>query len=379
MPKTVFQPNVNGFHFGNHFVNNILQLPIYGNVTTLGRCGGMSFAALDFFNAHLPVPAGTDQTFASTGSVPPDGSPLADYIYHRQLDSFLVPSAVKFVTWSVTPDGPSFLLRGVETWSKQDEFQKVRTAVDAGKPSPLGLIVATDLTGLAHNHQVVAYGYELDLVGNPASVYIYDNNHPDQEVTLTLDSNGSGWQESTGEHWRGFFMQDYTPAAPPAVLEAAAAPVSKDLTERLIASPDTGAQTKPVVAEQPQSFVVTFDTIRFDGDEQLLGKGRVALNLMVNGKSARWPRSGARVVIAGENCEVGKSLMAVVSGDDSLSVQVNAVETLLGDVQIADNDTPVAALRHEFTRAEGWGKGRHKDVVSGLGGYTIKYTIKPRK
>ena len=170
------------------------------------------------FFAHKTIPSGTNQDFAATGSVPPDGTPLADYIYRRQIDSFLTISASKFVTWSLTPDGPSFLLRGIDRWTRQDEYTKLRSAVDAGKPVPLGLIVATDLSGLPHNHQVVAYGYDLDAAGNPSIVYIYDNNHPDEDVTLTARTDGPGWIQSTGEKWRGFFIQDYIPQTPPAVL-----------------------------------------------------------------------------------------------------------------------------------------------------------------
>ena len=365
MSKTNFIPQVNGFHFGNHFVNNILQLPVYGQITSLGRCGGMSYAALDFYNTHRSVPPSTDQDFASTGSVPPDGTPLADYIYRRQLDSFLVPSAVKFITWSVTPDGSSFLLRGVESWTKQDEFAKLRAAVDAGKPVPLGLIVATDLSGLPHNHQVVAYGYDVDAAGNLSRVELYDNNHPNEDVTLTPESNGPGWRESTGERWRGFFIQDYIAQQPPSTITAG--PPAGPVVEKALLP----VQTKP--------FIVTFDSIRFDGDKHLKNKGRVALTFSVNGAQVRWPRSGVRIVKAGQSYDIAKSLAVDLSPDDRLTVRVSASDALLGDVLIGDNDAPGAVLTQEFSQSEGWGKGRHKSsAVGAAGGYTVKYTIKPR-
>jgi hypothetical protein len=366
MAKTDFAPKLNGFHFGNYFVNNILQIPVYGQITSLGRCGGMSFSALDFYFAHQMVPRSTNQDFAATGSVPPDGTPLADYIYRRQIDSFLTPSAAKFVTWSVTPDGPSFLLRGVDSWTKQDEYPKLRMAIDAGKPVPLGLVVATDLSGLPHNHQVVAYGYDLDATGKPSIVYIYDNNHPDQEVTLTARTDSPGWAESTGEQWRGFFIQDYTPQSPPAALITA--PVLETAVE------------KSLLPATVQPVTVTFDTIRFNGDEQLLAKGRVALTFSVNDVAVRWPRSGTRIVKADQLYDINKSLEVEVQSDAKLVVKVRASEELLDSVHIVDNDVPGSLFAHEYGSAKNWGKGRHKENVEAVaGGYTVKYTIKPHK
>src|SRR6478752_5079889 len=51
MPDTRFDPAVNGFHFVNTYLNYFVP-----GVTTGGRCGGMSYAALDFFFAGQPVP-----------------------------------------------------------------------------------------------------------------------------------------------------------------------------------------------------------------------------------------------------------------------------------------------------------------------------------
>ena len=366
MAKTDFTPTLNGFHFGNYFVNNILQVPVYGQISSLGRCGGMSFSALDFYFTHHMIPRSTNQDFAASGSVPPDGTPLADYIYRRQIDSFLTASAAKFITWSVTPDGPSFLLRGVDSWTKQDEYTKLRMAIDAGKPVPLGLVVATDLSGLPHNHQVVAYGYDLDAAGKPSIVHIYDNNHPDEEVTLTARSAGSGWIESTGEQWRGFFVQDYVSQPPPAMLITA--PV-----------PETAVE-KSLLPAKAQPVVVTFDTIRFNGDEQLLAKGRVALTLSVNDVSIRWPRSGTRIVKADQLYDIDKSLEVEVQPDAKLVVMVRASEGLLDNVQIVDNDVPGSLFMREYGSAENWGKGRHKESMEAVaGGYTVKYTVKPRK
>ncbi len=382
MPQTDFRPALNGFHFGNHFVNHVLRLPAYGSVTTLGRCGGMSYAALDYYAARLDVPAGADQDFAVTGGVPPDGTTLADYIYRRQLDSFLVPSAVKFITWSLSPDRPSGLLRGVGAWTK-DEFARLRAAVDVGRPVPLGLIVASDLTGLGHNHQVVAWGYSLDATGAPASVSVYDNNHPGQDVALTPDPAGTGWLETTGERWRGFFVQDYTPQWPPA-----------SSTARAIRSTGSVGVPRPT---RRKTFVVTFSAVQLDGDGWL-PDGRVALTCTVNGRTTRWPHSGTRRVRAGTSYVVNRTLTVALAPEEPLTVQVNVDRPALTPVPTGGPGyRPVGApegalagdggssthltLRRALATGGSWRRGVLREGVSGSGsgmGCTIKYAIRPR-
>jgi hypothetical protein len=90
---TSFEAQRHGFHFANNFTNHILT--VLGNsITTYGRCGGMAWASLDYFNSQLVVPthissassfAGGREDFASSNGVPHDGSVLADYIYSRLL------------------------------------------------------------------------------------------------------------------------------------------------------------------------------------------------------------------------------------------------------------------------------------------------------
>src|SRR5699024_3873916 len=80
--------------FPNTFTNSIWSgsiPPFIGrkfSIATSGRCGGMAFASLDFFHLKTPVPTPSPKDFASS-NVPPDGHPLADYIYTRQLHSML--------------------------------------------------------------------------------------------------------------------------------------------------------------------------------------------------------------------------------------------------------------------------------------------------
>jgi hypothetical protein len=92
--------------------------------------------------------------------------------------------------------------------SVQDEWPLVTAKIDAGEPSPIGLLA--DSLDPTQGHQVVATGYE----NNPQSITIYDSNHPDIPVTLTLDAAASLIRASTGENWIGFFLETYTSAAP---------------------------------------------------------------------------------------------------------------------------------------------------------------------
>ena len=81
---TKFNPSIHGFHFANEFENKFIDKTIFGKqfkVSTDGRCGGMAFAALDYyFSTMMPIPSYTSNDFQSSGRVPPDGHPLEVYI-----------------------------------------------------------------------------------------------------------------------------------------------------------------------------------------------------------------------------------------------------------------------------------------------------------
>jgi hypothetical protein len=214
MPRTGFTPQQHGFHFDNDFVNKVATLPGFGNIETSGRCGGMAYAALDFYFAGIPVPADT--------ILPPDGNPLADYIYRRLMDSFLTPSAVQFVSWTLHADHATWFFKGVMRWTREDQLPRLRDAIDAGRPVALGLVGARDLAHVgSQNHQVVAYGYDVDELTQATRIYLHDNNSHDQEVVLTSDPGNPLVDASNrAEPWRGFFLQGYSPVAPPAELTA---------------------------------------------------------------------------------------------------------------------------------------------------------------
>jgi hypothetical protein len=235
LSKTGFIPSKHGFHFPNGFVNHILTL--FGkDITTLGRCGGMAYASLDYFSNSMTVPTCTTSDFGSSG-VPADGTPLADYIYRRLLDSFCM-YGLTFIYWNVTSDHKTLLNgKGIVAATKQDEWPLLNAWLDMGRPVVLGLISATG--SLADCHQIVAYDYSLG--PNSITISVYDNNHPDRDditITSTVDGTNPHWNETTGEIWRAFFVEDGSSTV--------------DYAGPSLSAPPAGCEVPPVV-----DFVLT--------------------------------------------------------------------------------------------------------------------------
>lgn len=220
MPRTSFTPQVHGFHFSNKFVNTVALAPTL-SITTRGRCGGMAFDALDCYFAQIAIPNVKGSDFPN-GGVPPDGHPIADFIYARLMQSFLL-NGLTFISWTQALDHQTWLRgRGIIRETKLIEIPKLRSQIDAGIPVAMGLIVAGPedyaLTKIGDNHQVIAYGY--DVVGSTITIYIYDNNYPDQEKTLTTDLSdmGSYVTHTNGSQWRGIFVETYSYLYPAALV-----------------------------------------------------------------------------------------------------------------------------------------------------------------
>jgi hypothetical protein len=213
MPNTTFDPTVHGFHFDNRFVNVVAPLPGGAKLRTRGRCGGMTYAALDYFHQGRPAPAYAPRPPAR---VPPDAHPLARYLLTRQLDSFGNESALRFLAWTLFPDEGLPFAKGVRRWT-QDEIPKLRDAIDAGRPVPLGLIGARSVSEVGRrNHQAVAFGYRG--VTGGVDVLVYDPNDHDVTAVLHWRRGRSPIEASNrpGRPWRGLFVHDYAPKVAPA-------------------------------------------------------------------------------------------------------------------------------------------------------------------
>ncbi len=228
-----FLPSVHGFKFSNSEWGEIpYSLPPlkgsildykYGNAAN-GLCGGMVYTARDYFEAGLPIP-GT--------SVNPSGEqdPLFIYIVERLFDTFDIDDVTQYLKYMnpaypdtdenvLNPvgmaDGRAFVVANVE-------WPLIRQDIDAGHPSPIGLVQVKSVlpTDLGHNHQVLAYAYQVR--GQTVELWVYDPNHPDDDdVKLTFNI------ETTAEPIRiacpkmshpiyCFFRTNYTFSQPPAL------------------------------------------------------------------------------------------------------------------------------------------------------------------
>lgn len=202
-----FWPATHGFAFPNDFSNkvSIVGIPI---TETQGRCGGMAFAGLDYWHNRLSIPA--------DGSLPADGTPLADYIFWRLIDS-IRDNWPMFFHFMRTPDHPTLINGiGVARATREEELPKLTALLDQGVPQPLGLVQSRGITEFGDDHQVVAFGYET--LGTETVVHIWDNNYPSVESSLrftTLDDpNDRAVHHSNGNDWRGFFVERYSPQTP---------------------------------------------------------------------------------------------------------------------------------------------------------------------
>lgn len=211
---TDFIPSKHGFHFNNSFANHVFDIGI-ASWTTYGLCGGMSFTSLDYYFAGMPIPTHVGSDFPN-GSTPPENSALYKYIYDRLMDSFKANGS-KFVSWTEKLDHSTWVWgKGVPELTKTEELPTLFQRIQSGQPVVLGLISATGISEIGNNHQVVAYGYELNEVNGDVIVYIYDNNNPNNVTTLksNIKDLHSHFSSSYNDDWRGFFVENYSPKTP---------------------------------------------------------------------------------------------------------------------------------------------------------------------
>jgi hypothetical protein len=223
-----FLPSTSGFRFANSFprvpvrrigIPSVLSLSI-GDASN-GLCGGMAFAARDYFEADRPSPE---------LATPPSEGELFDYLVDRLFASFDLPLGPARYLELMSP----LLTDGETLWSRlglaphgrawrmiRQEWPKVRSEIEGGHPAPLGLVrvKSSDPFELKRNHQVLAYGYELE--GTALTLHLYDPNHPgNDDVTLSLSLADPSRPTTLTLHPPGqpvfaFFKVPYRPAWPP--------------------------------------------------------------------------------------------------------------------------------------------------------------------
>jgi hypothetical protein len=176
----------------------------------------MAFAARDYFEQGRPAPEAT---------TPPSEGELFDYLVTRLFDSFDLPfGPARYLALMspLLPDGETLWSRlGLaphgRAWRMvNQEWPRVRADIDAGHPTPLGLVrvKSADPFELKRNHQVLAYGY--DLTGSELTLRLYDPNRPrDDDVTLSLNLADPVVPIPTTPAVFAFFRVPYRAASPP--------------------------------------------------------------------------------------------------------------------------------------------------------------------
>jgi hypothetical protein len=223
-----FLPSTSAFAFANEFpkvpvrnigIPGVVSVPI-GDASN-GLCGGMAFAARDYFEAGRMPPANT--------KAPASGA-LFDYLVDRLFGSFNLPLGPAKYLELMSPLLPD----GETTWSRlglaprgrawrmvRQEWPAIRAEIDGGHPCPLGLVrvKSSDPFELKRNHQVLAYGYDVD--GTDLELRLYDPNRPkDDAVTLSLALSHPTTRTTVLSHPAGptvfsFFKVPYEARTPP--------------------------------------------------------------------------------------------------------------------------------------------------------------------
>ncbi len=298
-----FLPSTHGFQFSNSAFGPrpdvVLNTP-FGVLelgkASMGLCGGMAYAARDYFEARHDVPP---------GSTPPDAGPLFDFIVHRLFDSFDLPGGVaKYLELMhpALPDHETDMSRlGLAPHGRSwrmvvEEWPQIKKELDSGHLSPIALVCvkSLDFTQLGNNHQVLAYGY--DLKGTDLSLCIYDPNRPledDIRLSISLDHPEASKQITYAPmNVVCFFHTRYGYVCPPgfeggvkvkAALRAAA-------NGRLVCADNAGAS--PLIANRDKAGPwETFEV-------RIVGSNRIALKSQANGKYVCAENAGAKPLIA---------------------------------------------------------------------------------
>jgi hypothetical protein len=226
--RAPFLPSRDGFAFPNAWPSSpaVQMRTPFGRLgigdSAAGLCGGMVFAALDYWHAGIAPPAPR----------PDPGSPLHRYVVRRLIASWHLPGGVaRYYGWMNLPDANTRVtagrrglgtVRGVSWRTVAGQWPRIQASLDRGVPAPLGLVTVAspDPAQLRHNHQALAFGYTL--AGAEVTLRVYDpNSGPDDGIGIRFDPSSPA-RATTFAHnlnlgWpvRGFFLADYSPAPPP--------------------------------------------------------------------------------------------------------------------------------------------------------------------
>jgi hypothetical protein len=225
-------------NFDNEFPKEPIvrvMVPLYGSINlgdaNNGLCGGMVYTVRDFFDAGRATPDNP------AGIPPAEGSAMFNYIAARLIESFDLPNGVAlYFKWMNLPDADAgmqlfgrhvVIERGLAWRTIVEELPKVKADIDAGHPSPIGLVTvrSRDPKKLGENHQVMAHAYAID-DANRLTLRIYDPNQDGTDtVTISMSlANPTGktpidHNVAIGNPIRGFFHSRYTRRDPTQALD----------------------------------------------------------------------------------------------------------------------------------------------------------------
>ena len=229
---TGFEPAVHGFRFTNRFLGSAVlsQLGRTGRLAEVtgigvphlvqqalgllggtrfwdgfGLCGGMSWLALDRFDA--------EETPEEDPQPPVPGSELFERLVARQADSLAgTELVVRCLGAQALHDHDRWWLFWRDSLGALTEKLEIPTllaSLDAGRPESVCLIRTSGASDPGANHQVVVTGYE-DLGDGRLTLSLYDPNHPGTSPTITLSTGQPGHRlapvQSSGETVRGLFV-----------------------------------------------------------------------------------------------------------------------------------------------------------------------------
>jgi hypothetical protein len=226
-----FLPSAQAFRFGNSwphvpaFTIDVKGLDVPIGDASKGLCGGMVFAARDYFEKGQPIP---------TVTTTPGSGPLYEHVGRRLKESFDLPlGPAKYLQFMAAPDGDAGVpvlrwfgllrVRGIAYRTIHDELPKIAADIDANRLSCIGLVCCRGANpmDLGENHQVLAYRYEL--AADDMRLWVYDPNRPGRDDIYLRLSVGRPTKPTPIEFVngskdvRGFFRVAYTPETPPSV------------------------------------------------------------------------------------------------------------------------------------------------------------------
>ena len=194
-----------GFAFTNAWPSEpavVLPTPFgkidIGNASA-GLCGGMVFAALDYWYGGVAVPTVR----------PAAGTPLYSFVVRRLVDSWNLPAGVaQYFHWMCLPDGDSgfdvfgrhvLTDRGIAWRTIKVQWPQIRADLDAGTPVALGIVTVASAhpKDLGQNHQVLACGYTLTRAA--VTVQVYDPNQGQRDdIWIEFDPRNATRPTSSG-------------------------------------------------------------------------------------------------------------------------------------------------------------------------------------